>query len=204
MWSGAPASAFAKKAQIVAPGGAQDEPIAPTKAESLDIASLRRSCTNTLHLACALLGDLEVKTTLRAICGLIRPLRHEFAWQNSKMVTCSAAAEVYTSYSCGKGRESLGSMVELLQGGALFAEVAVQDAGRLPPHGVVARPRRRCEPPLDHERWLGCESVDEVPPPVAQGKVEEFELVWEGLPWCLREGFGGEIGIRVALGWHEV
>lgn len=70
---------------------------------------------------------------MRAVCGLIRPLRKEFGWQNSSMVTCSAAAEVYTAYSCGKGREALGSMVSLLQDGALFAEVGIHDAGRLPP-----------------------------------------------------------------------
>lgn len=99
----------------------------------MDTASLRPSCTNTLHLACALLGDLEVKTTLRAVCGLIRPLRHDFAWQNSVMVTCGAAAEVYTAYSCGKGRASLAAMISLVQDGALFAAVGIHGAGRLPP-----------------------------------------------------------------------
>lgn len=50
----------------------------PTRREGLDIQTLKRSCHNTLHLACVFLGDPDIRDLARGICLVVGPLRAEF------------------------------------------------------------------------------------------------------------------------------
>ena len=106
---------------------------APTARESLDIASLRRACANTLHLACAFLGDRDVRRIIKGLLELSNPLREEHHWQNTTNRSCAGAFDVYQRYALGVGRQSLSKILDTLYSSSFLADIGVHDRGRLPP-----------------------------------------------------------------------
>lgn len=104
----------------------------PTGQESLDLASLRRACHNTLHLSCLFLGDLNIKQVLLAVTLVLRPLRAEHQWQVTTMKSCQAAVQVYREYSRGRGRHSLQQMIDSLYNDRIFSTIGLHDKGRVP------------------------------------------------------------------------
>jgi hypothetical protein len=133
LWSADPLKDVVAKVTVPKAASDRDVAKAPTSAESVDVAAIRKACNNTLHLCCLVLGDRDIQQLCIGVCLLVRPIRAEFQWQHKKMRSTPEVADTFLAYSRGRGRQSLEDVVVSFCSGTVLEEVGLHNPGNWPP-----------------------------------------------------------------------